>query len=94
MTFADSFIATVPNSKYLGVIIGNKLSFYEHIKLLESKVSRSCYSDQIKVIYSPTNIITTLSFTCPLTPHLWNYNLGFDTYNVSSKNFKIYKIEL
>ena len=29
-TFADSFIATVPNSKYLGVIINNKLSFYEH----------------------------------------------------------------
>ena len=41
MTFADSFIATVPNSKYLGVIIDNILSFYEHIKLLESKVSRS-----------------------------------------------------
>ena len=41
MTFADSFIATVPNSKYLGVIIDNKLCFYEHIKLLESKVSRS-----------------------------------------------------
>ena len=41
MTFADSFIATVPNSKYLDVIIDNKLSFYEHIKLLESKDSRS-----------------------------------------------------
>ena len=41
MTFADSFIATVSNSKYLGVIIDNKLSFYEHIKSLESKVSRS-----------------------------------------------------
>ena len=41
MTFADSFIATVPNSKYVGVIIDNKLSFYEHIKSLESKVSRS-----------------------------------------------------
>ena len=41
MTFADSFIATVPNSKYQGVTIDNKLSFYEHIKLLESKVSRS-----------------------------------------------------
>ena len=39
MIFADSFIATVPNSKYLGVIIENKLSFYEHIKVLESKVS-------------------------------------------------------
>ena len=41
MTFADFFIATVPNSKYLGAIIDNKLSFYEHIKLLKSKVSRS-----------------------------------------------------
>ena len=41
MTFADSFIATVPNSKYQGVTIGNKLSSYEHIKLLESKVFRS-----------------------------------------------------
>ena len=41
MTFSDSIIVTVPNLKYLGVVIDNLLSFYEHIKLLESKVSRS-----------------------------------------------------
>ena len=41
MTFVDSLIATVPNSKYLGIITDNKLLFYEHIKLLESKVFRS-----------------------------------------------------
>ena len=41
ITFANSFIATLPNSKYLGVIIHNKLSFYERIKLLESIISCS-----------------------------------------------------
>ena len=59
MTFADSFIATVPNSKYLGVKIDNKLSFYEHIKLLESKVSRSVgILTKSKSFIPPTNITT------------------------------------
>ena len=41
MTYAGSVIETVSNSKYLGVIIDSKLSFYDHIKFLESKISRS-----------------------------------------------------
>ena len=38
----DSFqIYLIKSAKYLGVIIDNRINFYEHIKVLESKIARS-----------------------------------------------------
>ena len=55
----DSFqIYSVKSARYLGVIIDNRINFYEHIKVLECKIARSVgILTKLKIILPKQNLL-------------------------------------
>ena len=52
----------VDSTKYLGVVINNKLNFKQHIKIMEGEVARS-----VEILSKLKNCVNKLSINAPKT---------------------------
>ena len=94
MTVAGSVIETVSNSKYLGVIIDSKLSFYDHIKFLESKISRSIGLMSKLRLFLPRETLLQLYHSLVHSQLTYGIFVWGSTHSNYLRNFKFYKIKL
>ena len=70
----DNVITETSESKFLGVIVDNKLSWASHIKLIPNKISKSLSILRYLRYSFPTNILKTLYMTLIL-PYLSYCNI-------------------
>ena len=58
VSYDSSQIYSVKSAKYLGVIIDNRINFYEHIKAIECKIARSVgILTKLKTILPKQNLL-------------------------------------
>jgi hypothetical protein len=63
----DKYIEESINTKFLGLQIGNRLKWKNHIDLMILKLSRSCYAIRSMSHMSSTDTLKSIYFACFLS---------------------------
>jgi len=77
LTYNNVQLSNTEHSKFLGLIINNRLSWKSHIDLMIPKLNTSAYVIRsLKQLLNLRDIEEGLFFICPLNSVLWYYILG------------------
>jgi hypothetical protein len=77
ISYDQTKLTNMSESKFLGLIIDSTLSWKQHIDYVIKKISTACYALRNKIFYTFRYIKTNLFCTYTLYHKLWHNHLGW-----------------